>query len=116
MTKKLVHWLWLSLPSASFAPLRNLGRRGLQRTGDCPEGDECLPHVKWANDLWRRAVHLAGILVLGSTGRVALNFNFFTASFNAAGPAEPRSKIQESRASWFLVLGSTGRVALNFNF
>ena len=105
MTKKLVHWLWLSLPSASFAPLRNLGRRGLQRTGDCPEGDECLPHVKWANDLWRRAVHLAGILVLGSTGRVALNFNFFTASFNAAGPAnqDPRFKSPGHLGSWFLV-------------
>ncbi|CAE7307811.1 unnamed protein product [Symbiodinium sp. CCMP2456] len=37
------------------------GQRGFQRTRECPEGDECLPHVKWANDLWRRAVHLANI-------------------------------------------------------
>ena len=31
-------------------------------------------------------------------------------------PVEPRTKIQDSWASWFLVLGSTGLVALKCNF
>ena len=61
VAEKLVNWLWLSLPPVLFSPLRNLGHRGLLRTRGCPEGDEHLPHAKWANDLWRRAIYLANL-------------------------------------------------------
>ena len=98
MPRTLESWILVSAGPAALKPLKKLR---LNATRPTKIQDS----------------RVLGILVLGSWFHEpgCIKHYFFNAGCNAAGPAEPRSKNQEFRASLFLVLGSTGLVALNLN-